>query len=287
MTTLPPMVKRPHEAPPAPRATNGKAALSQEQPKDFRIQGGRIGGPQRILIYGPGGIGKSSLAALAPKPVFLDIEEGTRFMDVPRVTGLATLADVRACLHSDLLNGHQTVVIDSATKAEEWAVAHTIATVKHEKGHWVSSLEGYGFGKGYQHVYETFLLFLSDLDAQIRAGRNVILIAHDCVADVPNPVGEDWIRYEPHLQSPKSGKSSIRNRVIQWADYVLFLGYDVVTEDGKGKGGGTRTIFTGERPDHIAKSRTAIESVPFESATDGAIWQQIMAEPATLKGGIS
>ncbi|MFH1011493.1 MAG: hypothetical protein V1784_09710, partial [bacterium] len=60
------------------------------------------------------------------------------------------------------------------------------------------------------------------------------------------------------------------------ADYVLFLGYDVVAEDGKGKGGGTRTIFTSERPDHIAKSRTVVESIPFESATDSTIWQRIM-----------
>lgn len=272
-TTLPPKA-----LPPASRVPNAKSTPAQEATPatDFRIQGGRIGGAQRILIYGPGGIGKSSLAALAPKPVFLDIEEGTRFMDVPRVTGLATFADLRAVLHSKTLDNFQTIVVDSATKGEEWAVAHTLATVKHEKGNFVNSLEGYGFGKGYQHVYETFLLLLTDLDAQIRAGRNVILIAHDCVADVPNPVGEDWIRYEPHLQSPKSGKSSIRNRTIQWADYVLFLGYDVIAEDGKGKGGGTRTIFTTERPDHIAKSRTAIDSIPFESATDATIWNHIM-----------
>ena len=34
---------------------------------------------------------------------------------------------------------------------------------------------------------------------------NVILICHDCTATVPNPTGEDWLRYEPRLQSPGSG----------------------------------------------------------------------------------
>ena len=29
----------------------------------------------------------------------------------------------------------------------------------------------------------------------------------------PNPAGEDWLRYEPRLQSPNSGKASIRLRV--------------------------------------------------------------------------
>lgn len=258
--------------PPPLKIANGKPS---DPARTFGIRSGKIGGAQRIVIYGPGGIGKSSLAALAPDPVFLDIEEGTRFLDVPRVEGVNNYADLRACLAAGTFNGHKTIVLDSATKAEEWAVAHTIATVPHEKGYKINNIESYGFGKGYQHVYDTFLLLLADLDNQIRQGRNVILIAHDCTADVPNPVGEDYIRYEPHLQSPKSGKASIRNRVIQWADYVLFVGYDVIAEEGKGKGVGTRTIFAVERPDHIAKSRTAISSIPFTSSNDDIIWKLI------------
>ena len=270
VATAPPAPKMP---PPAPKP-NGKP-VEPETPRDFRVQSGKIGGPQRILVYGPGGIGKSSLAALAPKPIFLDIEEGTHHLDVPRVTGISNFADLRACLQSDALAGFKTIIIDSATKAEEWAIAWTIQNVLSDNKHRVTSIEGYGFGKGYQHVYDTFLLLLADLDGQVRAGRNVILIAHDCIANVPNPVSEDYIRYEPHLQAPKSGKASIRNRVIQWADYVLSVGYDVISEDGKGKGGGTRTIFTVERPDRIAKSRTSIEPLPFQSAADGEIWNRI------------
>jgi len=76
----------------------------------------------------------------------------------------------------------------------------------------IRRLEDYGFGKGCQHVYETFLPLLSDLDQHVRAGRNVALILHDCTATVPNPKGEDYIRWEPRLQSPASGKASIRLR---------------------------------------------------------------------------
>jgi len=277
MTTTvapPPVAKK--AAPPPIRATNGEPTTVAST-KEFAIVSGRTGGAKRILIYGPGGIGKSNLAKNAPNPVFLDIEEGTRELDVNRLTGLTGFGDVRACLHSNSLDGFQTIAIDSGTKLEEWAIAYTLANVKNEKGHTVSTIEGYGYGKGYQHVYETFLLGLADLDAHVRAGRNVIIIAHDCTADVPNPVGDDYIRYEPHLQSPKSGKASIRNRVIQWADYVLFLGYDVISEDGKGKGGGTRTIFTVERPDHIAKCRTPIAPMPFKGPDDAEIWQHIFS----------
>lgn len=238
----------------------------------FALTSGRVGGPQRIVLYGPGGCGKSSLAALAPNPGFLDIEEGTRHLDVKRVENLHSFADLRTILQSDALDGLETVVVDSATKAEELALAHTLLTVRHEKGHQVDNIEGYGFGKGYTHLYDTFLLLLADLDRQVRKGRNVILIAHDCVDNVPNPMGEDFIRFEPHLQRPKSGKASIRNRVVQWADHVLYLGYDVVTEDGKGKGGGTRTIYPVERPTHIAKSRTLADPVEFTGPEDGRVW---------------
>src|SRR3990167_611355 len=262
-------------APPPTPAT----ATQPANPNRFAVITGRKPGPQRVVIYGPGGIGKTSLAAHAPNPVFLDIESGTRELDVARVEDVESFADLRACLQSSVLDGFQTVVVDSVTRVEEWATAYTLQTVKTERGETVTSLESYGFGKGYQHVYDTFLLFLADCDRQVRAGRNVILIAHDCTTDVPNPMGENFIRFEPHLQAPKSGKASIRNRVVQWADHVLFLGYDVLaTKDGKGKGGGTRTIYPMERPDHIAKSRILSETMPFEHADDNAVWGLLFAQ---------
>lgn len=268
--------------PPAPRPRAAAApAVAPESAVRFTISSGRVGAAQRVVLYGPGGIGKTTLAALAPKAVFLDIEEGSNRLDAARVGGIATWADMRACLQATgLFVPYQTLVLDSVTRAEELAVVHTLATVPHEKGHRVTSLEGYGFGKGYQHVYDTFLNLLVDLDRHIREGRNVVLVAHDCIADVPNPVGDDFIRYEPHLQQPKSGRASIRERVFQWADHVLFVGYDVVSEDGKGKGGGTRTIWPIERPDHRAKSRTLTEPLVFENAADGRIWQQILGNSA-------
>ena len=263
---LPPKVG----SPPRPAASPQTHA-----PHPFPVTSGRIDAPQRIVLYGTGGIGKSTLAALAPRAVMLDLESGTRDLDVERIESIESFTGLRACLQGETLDGYTTVVIDSGTKAEELAVAHTLETVKHDKGHHITSIEGYGFGKGYQHVYDTFLLLLADLDQQIRAGRHVIVIAHDCIESVPNPVGDDWIRYEPHLQRPKSGKASIRNRIIQWADHVLFVGYDVVAEDGKGRGSGTRTIWPTEQPSHLAKSRRIAEPIPVRDAADQTVWRQI------------
>lgn len=275
MTQATPLPARRTAPPPPPKNASPGAAPTTGH---FAVKSGRItDGPQRIVLYGPAGVGKSTLASLAPNPVFLDLEVGTRALDVPRIEGIETFADLRACIQGGVVDGYGTIVTDTATKVEEMAVAHTLATIPTDRGEFVTSVEGYGFGKGLQHVYDTFLLFLQDLDRQVRAGRSVILIVHDCTSDVPNPAGENYIRYEPRLQSPKSGKASIRHRAIEWADHVLFLGYDVnVTKQGKGHGAGTRTIWTAERPTHIAKSRTLPDTpIAYNSADDGTIWSAI------------
>ena len=234
-------------------------------------------GGHRVVLYGPGGIGKTTLAAHAPgEVVFFDLDESLgRLGLAAKTVHASTWADLRTALQSDGWDGIKTIVVDTLTRAEEMAVENTLATVTQD-GKKSNSVEGYGYGKGYGYVFDTFLPLLGDLDRHARAGRNVILVCHDCTSNVPNPAGEDWLRYEPRLQSPTSGKASIRLRVREWADHVLFLGYDVaVDKDGKGRGSGTRTMYTAELPHCMAKSRTTQEVIPI--GTDGEeVWAQVI-----------
>jgi len=73
------------------------------------------------------------------------------------VSGIESWMDLRETLQADGWDGIATIAIDSLTKAEELAAAHTVVTVPHEKGHRVRRLEDYGYGKGNQHVFDTFL----------------------------------------------------------------------------------------------------------------------------------
>ena len=234
---------------------------------------------ERFAIHGPGGVGKSTLAYTAPGPVAVfDLEDSMYLVrkqmpaetqaQLRRVAGIKTWQDIRTALNSDGWDEIKTVVIDSATRAEELATAFVVATIPHEKGHKVSKIEEYGFGKGYQYVYDVFLTLLGDLDAHARAGRHIVLICHECTATVPNPSGDDYLRFEPRLQSLGSGKASIRHRVKEWADHLLFFGFDVEVagssrqgKPGKGKGNGTRTVWPVEMAHCMAKSRTM--SAPF------------------------
>lgn len=279
MTTAAPAAPPPVKKPPPPPP--GGIPTKIETPKrQFAVSRGVIRGPERIGVYGPGGAGKSSLVAslttIGKAPLIIDLDEGSGKLDVARIGGIETLDELRQILHDDsLLKPFDTVCIDSATKAEELCAKWVIANVPNDKGKMVTRLVEYGFGKEQDHVYETFLRILSDLDQHYRAGRNVVLIMHECTATVPNPMGEDFIRYEPRLQSPKSGKASIRHRVKEWLDHLLFIGYDVAANaDGKAVGSGTRTIYPIEQATHWAKSRTLAEPV-FYAKGGTEVWQQI------------
>ena len=233
------------------------------------------------MPYGPGGIGKTKLASLLKlvgiNPLVLDLEGGSNFLDVQRIAGIESFQELRDVLRDEqLLAPFGAVVIDSFTKAEELAIRHTLETVKNDGGQYVDGIEGYGFGKGYTHAYETFLKLLGDLDGLARKGKHIVGICHDCTANVPNPHGEDWIRYEPRLQNTPKG--SIRHRVREWCDHLLFVGYDVaVGKDGKGKGAGTRTIYPTEMPTHMAKSRFLSDPIVYQDGQPD-LWKALFSK---------
>jgi hypothetical protein len=260
------------------------AVANPTERRQLQIRRGVQDAAQRVVIFGSGGSGKTSLAATISQidiePFFVDIENGTNFLDVARLDpvpetweelldGIRILSDEPTC---------KAIVLDSLTRAEELAIAYTLRTVPHEKGNLVKSVEGYGFGKGYTHVYETFLTLLQALDAAARKGKHVIATCHECTANVPNPTGEDFLRYEPRLQSPPSGKGSIRHRVKEWCDHLLFICFDVhVDNEGKAKGSGTRTIYPNEMPTHWAKSRSISGEIPYY-LNDATVWKKLFGK---------
>lgn len=248
--------------------------------QSYGITSGTRNGGRRVGIYGPGGSGKTSLAAailnIGRTPLFLDLDDGSGDLDVKRI-GTDVLKDfsaVRETIQNEnIWRNHDTLILDSVTKLEELAADHVLKHVPNDKGKLVENIEAYGFGKGYKHIFDAMIPVLGDLDQHVRAGRVVILVAHECTAKVPNPNGEDFIRYEPRLQN--SERCSVRHRVKEWLDDLFFVGYDLsVSRDGKACGGGTRTIYASELPSHWAKSRRLADSIEYTKGS-AQIWEEL------------
>jgi len=90
--------------------SNSSKKTTTRKPPTRRVLFGDIP-PQghRIGIYGPGGIGKSSLAATAPGPVaFFDLDDSLPVLqeslegcDIRRANGVRSWEDLRVALHGE------------------------------------------------------------------------------------------------------------------------------------------------------------------------------------------
>ena len=258
---------------------NKPAPPATKSPPRFERSHGIIRSTFAAVVYGTGGIGKSTLVSGAPGVVFIDLAKETESIDAERIGGIETWNDLRALLQSDELDDAKTIAIDSATAAEELCRTHICATIRTDsKGTVARSIEDYGYGKGATFLAEEWRRFLSDLNVHRSVGRNIILTAHERIGKVPNPNGEDYIRFEPRLYS--AGNASIMHITKEWADHVLFVSYDVAAVEGKAKGSGSRAIYTTETATHMAKSRTLPPDPIIFNKGDVSLWTLITNRPA-------
>ena len=230
----------------------------------MKIISGKIMKPQKVVIYGPEGIGKSTFAAQFPKPLFIDTEGSTSHLEVdrlPRPTSWQMLKQYIKALKGDTM-GYHTLVIDTADWAErlcEEAVCQSNGKV---------GIEDFGYGKGYTYVKEEFGRLLDSLSDLIDAGMNVVLTAHSIIRkfELPEETGA-YDRYELKLGQKAGNQCAALAK--EWADMVLFVNYKeivITTKDNKKKvSGGKRVMYTAHNPCWDAKNRHVLaEELPFD-----------------------
>ena len=222
----------------------------------LKITDGKIIRPQKVVLYGSEGIGKSTLAAQFPNPLFIDTEGGTSHMDVRRIEKPASWADLVAVLNEVAASPGVcgTLVIDTADWAEQLAIAHVCN--KYKK----SGLEEFGYGKGYTYLAEEFMAFFDALDKIIAAGMNVVVTAHAKMRkfEQPDEMGA-YDRWEMKLSK------QVAPLFKEWCDMLLFLNYQtyvVTTENKSTKAqGGKRVMHTSHHPCWDAKNRHGLPDV--------------------------
>ena len=224
----------------------------------MKIVKGKQAAPVRCVLYGVEGIGKTTLAAQFPTPLFLDTEDGTKQLEVDRVAcqDWPSLRGAVAELAVEK-HGYQTIVIDSI----DWAERALVEFVCKQDGK--KSIEDYGFGKGYTVVAEHMGRFVEGLDNLHRAGLHVLLVAHAKVQRTSPPDQTDgYDRYELRLSK------QVSPIVKEWADALLFANYRmrlIEGSDGKRKaiGGKDRVVYAERAAAYDAKNRYGLgEELP-------------------------
>ena len=280
-------------APPAPPTgtvtTKAKAPVKKFAAEEWDTENEG----ERIIIYGETGLGKSSLALLAPKPIFLGLDEGGGKLRDPktgkkpmRIPGLETFADVRTALQQvDMYDPYETVVVDTANILQDWAEDHVVATIPNESNSMVKNLISYGYGKGFKHLYNVMKGPLADADELIRRGKNVIFIVQTGYRNVPNPGGDDFLREGLRLHADKQW--NIEGLYCEWASYILRVSYhNTFVKDKRVSGSTERAVFVQPELWFRAKTRTPwldadgnpVTVVAFETVADDSVFQFIFNE---------
>lgn len=191
--------------------------------KKFEVKKGKELRNFRLLIYGVEGVGKSTFASLLPDPLFIDIEDRIRHLDVckvrPKSWGelLILLESIKELIKENGLQT-KTIVVDSIDWCQKLACDYVLSksTAK------IQSIEDFGYGKGYTYIYEEMLKMLRLLD-KLNECFHIACICHSIVSKFEDPFGNTYDRYTLKLLSGQ--KTSVADTFKEWSDYMFFLNY--------------------------------------------------------------
>jgi hypothetical protein len=222
--------------------------------------------PPISLIYGVGGVGKTSLAAEWPDPIYLHTpgEEPPSNIELQSPGVVESYAEMIDLMTELVVGDHdrKTAIFDSIDGFEPLVWAATCERLG------VNSIEDPGYGKGYIETDQEWKYFTDGAIALKQRGIAVVFLAHPEVFRFDSPITDPYSRYKPKLH--KRADALIREK----SDIVAFMNYRTTIKEKEvarqktvahGEGGGDRQIHLEERPGFLAKNRYQMPvSIPFK-----------------------
>ena len=247
----------------------------------MRITSGKVVRPQKVVIYGAEGIGKSTLAAQFPNPLFIDTEGGTAQLDVRRIEKPGSFDELIGIVNEVAADPDicKTLILDTADWAEQMCIVGICA--KYKK----AGIEDFGYGKGYTYLSEEYSRLLNAFDDVIAAGIHVVITAHAKMRkfEQPDEMGA-YDRWEMKLSK------QVAPLLKEWCDLLLFCNYKtfVVTaqNDSKKVQGGKRVMYTSHHPCWDAKNRHGLpEEIELDYGNIAHIFGNTVAVLKAAPGG--
>ena len=187
---------------------------------------------EKDLWFGMPGVGKSTSAAGAPNPLFVDYDRGIKQLSVDRIPGPKTWVDAMSVFREVATERarQDARVIDTINPLEELAVQHVCKVGRKE------SLGDFGYGDGYAALKNEWRAMLSVLDMVADRGMAVCLLAHSVVRQTSDPqLGP----YEVYTTGLQKGTWAVTAR---WCDMIGFCAFENARiKDEK------RSVYTGQR----------------------------------------
>jgi len=215
--------------------------------------------PVRVNVQGVDGIGKSTFGADAPSSIFIQAEDGLKFIDnVARFPVIESwnqlLTQVKTLIEEP--HGYKSVVLDTTDAASKFGEEFVC-----ESNGWSGPQDKQaGYGAFYVAEENAWRKLLQGLNICFEErGMNVILLSHVGDKTIVDPTVGEY-----HAFQMRSNKK-INSLIKDWVDFNLFADYDKSVNDGKPKSHGNRILYTKYAMGFEAKSRLTIPSqLPLE-----------------------
>jgi DNA polymerase III delta prime subunit len=215
-----------------------------------QIKEGKMKEPLFILIYGVPGVGKTTLASEAPKPLFLGDANESSLFNVSRLES-KSFQDLKSTLQ-EILDSKEllfkTLILDNLGWLEP-LIWKSVCKEENKK-----TIDDIGYGRGYKKAvsfHDEVITILKEIRQKHRV--NVVVLAHSKVKTFQDPTIQ-----AAYDQYQMSVNEEVSNVWIRSVDAVLFMNYEVLKKDDKDKfaqGEGIRFMYTQERPSFKAKNR--------------------------------
>ncbi len=228
--------------------------------------------PVIITLCGDSGMGKTSLAALFPKPIFIRAEDGMQAIPAERRPDAFPLLSNTETLWEQMMalikekHDYKTLVIDSITALERMFIAQIIEEDPKNPRSINQAMGGYGAGlSAVAGLHQRVRKAAGVLNE--RAKMHIVFIAHADTETIELPDQDPYTRYGLRL-----GKKSVAPYVDD-SDVVGFIKLQTFT---RGEGDRKQAISTGARllvtyatANNVSKNRYGITSdLPMEEGVN-------------------